>query len=196
MHCRLASTLAGSVGATPLRAVAVAVISALCGACLAGTARADELSDITRSFRAGQTAEAFNSLERLQAARPKDPAVRFLKGVLLADAQRNAEAVLAFQRLVEDFPELPEPYNNLAVLYAAAGDDDKARTSLEAALRANPGYTVAQQNLGDVYTRLASRAYERVLQREPANAWAAARLSLLRDANALQPGIPAPKSAP
>jgi Flp pilus assembly protein TadD len=194
MHPRPASSLAGTV-ITNLSSSFLAALALLFGlAC--SQARADDLADVNRLYRSGQTAEAFSNLDRLQTAKPKDPAIRFLKGVLLADAQRNAEAVSTFQRLIEDYPELPEPHNNLAVLYAAAGDDDKARASLEAALRANPTYTVAQQNLGDVYARLATRAYERVLQLEPANTWAAARLSLLRDVALLAPGKPTTKSTP
>ncbi len=194
MHPRLASTLAGTVSRNVSKNVLAALVLVSGWAC--GSARADDLAEVNRLYRSGQTAEAFNKLDRLQSAKPADPAIRFLKGVLLADAKRDAEAVNTLQRLIEDYPELPEPHNNLAVLYAAAGDDDKARASLEAALRANPAYTIAQQNLGDVYARLATRAYERVLQLEPANTWAAGRLSLLRDVAALAPARPAPKSTP
>jgi Flp pilus assembly protein TadD len=194
MHPRPASTLAGTVNTNLARSflASLALVSSLAG----GHARADDLADVNRLYRAGQVSEAFSRLDRLQNAKPSDPGLRFLKGVLLADAKRNAEAVSTFQRLVEDYPELPEPHNNLAVLYAAAGDDDKARASLEAALRANPAYTIAQQNLGDVYARLATRAYERVLQLEPSNTWAASKLSALRDVTAPAPAKAAPKSAP
>jgi tetratricopeptide (TPR) repeat protein len=63
--------------------------------------------------------------------------------------------------LNEEYPELAEPYNNLAVLYAGQGDYDKARAALQAAVRSNPAYATAYENLGDVYLRLAARAYER-----------------------------------
>jgi Flp pilus assembly protein TadD len=62
--------------------------------------------------------------------------------------------------MTEEFPDLPEPYNNLAVLHAADGQLDRARTLLESALRLDPGYRVAHENLGDVFVRLALRAYE------------------------------------
>jgi Flp pilus assembly protein TadD len=155
-------------------------IAALCGGAIAGAALADDASDINRMFRAGQAKEAFTRLEQLLKASPKDPQLRFLKGVMLADSQRPAEAAATFEQLNIDYPELPEPYNNLAVIYAARGEYDKARSALEAALRAQPGYAVALQNLGDVYTQLARRAYTQALQLEPANAVIPPKLALLR----------------
>jgi Flp pilus assembly protein TadD len=62
--------------------------------------------------------------------------------------------------MIESFPDLPEPYNNLAVLQAAAGQLDRARALLEIALRMDPSYRTAHENLGDVFVRLAQRAYE------------------------------------
>ena len=81
-----------------------------------------------------------------------------------------AQAIATFTKLTEDFPELPEPYNDLAVLHAAQGDYDKARAALEMAIRTNPGYATAHENLGDIYARLASQAYCKALQLEVANA--------------------------
>ena len=84
-----------------------------------------------------------------------------------------------FTRLTEDFPELPEPYNNLAALYAQRKEYDKARTALEMAVRANPDYALAHENLGDVYAKLAARAYERAHQIDAANRRARAKASAL-----------------
>jgi Flp pilus assembly protein TadD len=140
----------------------------------------DEASDINRMFRAGQTAEAFAKLDQLLKTRPKDPQLRFLKGVMQADSQRRAEATSTFLQLTIDYPELPEPYNNLAVIHAAQGDYDKARAALEAALRAHPGYAAAHQNLGDVYVQLARQSYAQALQLEPGNPAIPPKLVLLR----------------
>ena len=71
--------------------------------------------------------------------------------------------------LVQDYPELAEPHNNLAALYAAAGDYGKARAELEEALRLNPLYAPAHENLGDVYALLAGQSYARALRLEPAS---------------------------
>ncbi|HSW19011.1 MAG TPA: tetratricopeptide repeat protein, partial [Ramlibacter sp.] len=79
-------------------------------------------------------------------------------------------------------PELPEPYNNLGVLYAAQNQNDKAREALEMAVRNNPAYATAHENLGDIYARMAAQSYARTMQLEPANATAPAKLTLIRSA--------------
>jgi Flp pilus assembly protein TadD len=104
-----------------------------------------------------------------------------LKGVMLADAGQRDAAAEVYQQLVTERPELPEPYNNLAVLYAAQGDFEHARAQLELALRASPGYAVAYQNLGDVYLQLARQAYQQALTLDPANATIPPRLAMLRN---------------
>ena len=118
---------------------------------------ADELGDVQRLHAAGQTDAALQVAERVLAERPKDAPMRFMKGVMLADAQRSGEAGTVFEKLTEDYPDLAEPYNNLAALYARAGDFTRARATLEQALRASPGYATAHENLGDVYIALRRR---------------------------------------
>jgi len=141
---------------------------------------ADEVSEIQRLQSAGQTADALQRVERALAAKPKDVQFRFLRGVLLAESSRSADAIGVFEQLTQDFPELAEPYNNLAALYAAAGDYDRAKSSLEQALRANPGFATAHENLGDVLVALASRSYARALQLDPRSTTVPAKLTLVR----------------
>jgi Flp pilus assembly protein TadD len=135
-----------------------------------GVARADDVADVQALHRTGQTAAAYAKLDALATARPKDPQLRFVRGVLLAQDRRADEAIAVYQQLSEDYPELPEPYNNVAVLYAERGDAQKARASLELALRMHPGYAVAQRNLGDVYLQLAQQAYADAQRSQPADA--------------------------
>ena len=78
----------------------------------------------------------------------------------LADAIQH-RGVLA------DFPELPEPRNNLAVLYAQKGEYALARDELERAVQTAPDYAVAHENLGDVYARLAEAEYEKTVASAP-----------------------------
>jgi len=144
---------------------------------------ADEVTNITQLFRSGQQTEAFTQIDALLATKSDRPDLRMLKGVLLVDVRRTDEALVVFQQLTEDFPEVPEPYNNLAVLYAARGDFERARLALEGALRANPGFAAAHQNLGDVYAQLAQISYQRALKAEPGNTDIPPRLSLLRKLN-------------
>ena len=157
-------------------------------------ATAEETNEIRRLHQSGSSAQALAVADKLLLARPKDVQVRFLKGVVLAETQRGAEAIGVFQTLTEDFPELAEPYNNLAALHAAQGDYEKARVALEQALRGNPGYATAHENLGDVYAMLASRSYGRALALEPANNSVSTKLGLVRELFSTRLG--AAKSAP
>ena len=100
---------------------------------------------------------------------------------MLADAKRYPEAIDLFQKLTEDYPDLAEPYNNLAAIHAATGDYIRARATLEQALRTNPGYATAHENLGDVYAALASQSYARALQLDPRNVSVPPKLALVRE---------------
>ena len=130
---------------------------------------ADEASEVGRLHRAGQTAVAMQRADQFLSTRPDDAPMLFLRGVMLAESQRNAEAIEVFLKLTLDHPELAESHNNLAALHAAAGDYDKARVALEQALRANPNYATAHENLGDIHAMLASQAYARAAKLDPGN---------------------------
>jgi tetratricopeptide (TPR) repeat protein len=143
------------------------------------TARADSLADAARLQQQGQSTQALQKLEQYLADKPNNPQGLFLKAVILSDQKKLPEAIAVFTKLTEDYPELPEPYNNLAVIYASQKQYDKARQALELAIRANPGYATAHENLGDIYARLASEAYDRALQIDPASS-AKTKLALVR----------------
>ncbi len=151
-------------------------------ALLHGTAAlADDYSDVSQLVRSGKLMEAMVKADQYLAAKPRDPQMRFLKGVIQRDSGKTADAIATFTRLTEDFPELPEPYNNLAVLYAGQGQYDKARTALEMAIRTNPSYATAHENLGDVYAKLASQAYNKALQLDASNQGVPPKLALIRE---------------
>jgi Flp pilus assembly protein TadD len=128
---------------------------------LTGWSSAQDARDVERLFRSGDSEQALQKADRAIAERPRDASMRFLRAVMLSELHRTADAMEALNRLIEDFPDLPEPYNNLAVLHAAQGQIDRARELLESALRHDPAYYTAHENLGDVFVRLAQRAYER-----------------------------------
>lgn len=157
-----------------------------------GTAHADDYSDVAQLLREGKLAEAQARVDRHLAAKPRDPQMRLFKGVIQRESGRPADAITTFTRLSEDHPELPEPYNNLAVIHAAQGQYDKARIALEKALRTHPSYATAHENLADVYARLASQAYSKALQLDGVPQPAPARLTLIRE---LSP-VPASQAQP
>lgn len=142
---------------------------------------ADDFADVDRLFAAGQFADAAHRADQSLAARPQDARMRFLKGLILSEQGKNTEAIDVFNKLAADHPELPEPQNNLAVLYSKQGQYDQARRALEAAIRTNPSYATAYENLGDVYAKLASQAYSKALQIDGTNnAKVAPKLSMIR----------------
>lgn len=167
----------------------------LAGACLASAAHADEYGDVSQLLRSGKLNEALIKADSYLTAKPADPQMRFLKGVIQRNSGKQPEAIAIFTKLTEDYPELPEPYNNLAVLYAGLGQYDKARSALEMAIRTNPSYATAHENLGDVYARLASQAYNKALQLDGANAAVPPKLALIREVFKPNLSNPRPGSA-
>ena len=151
------------------------------------------LKEASALVRDRQFADAQAKLDALLVQRPREPQARFLKGIVETEQGRPDAAIAAFRALTEDYPELPEPYNNLAVLYAQKGQYESARLALETAIRTAPNWAIAHENLGDVYARLAAVEYDRAGKLDRDNKSAPAKLVLVRDL--LAPRAPAkPKS--
>lgn len=121
-------------------------------------ALSDETADVSILLRTGQLGEALGRAEKFLAGRPHDVQMRFLKGVILTEKHEVAKAIEIFFALSEDFPDSPEPFNNLAVLLASNGQFEKARDALEAAMRTHPSYATAYKNMNNVRASLAKRA--------------------------------------
>jgi tetratricopeptide (TPR) repeat protein len=149
------------------RLLRLLALTALVGA---GQAYADNYAEITQLLKTGKAAEALTKADQRLAESPRDPQLRFLRGVAQADSGKHNDAIVTFTKLTEEYPELPEPYNNLAVLYANQNQLDKSRAALEMAIRTNPSYATAHENLGDIYAKLASQAYSKALQLDGSNA--------------------------
>lgn len=123
---------------------------------LADVSIADALSLVGQ----GRFAEAREILEPMLRQQPDSPEVQLLHGVLEARQGNLADAVVVFEGLRTDHPTMFEAHNNLAVLYARVGRLDDARDALVAASELRPD-PVVYANLGDVYMKLAERAYKR-----------------------------------
>ncbi len=174
----------------------LAALLAVVFLCLAGNARADQYADVNALLRQGRTDEALTKADTYIAGKPRDPQMRFLRGVILTEQGKPADATSAFVALTQEFPELPEPYNNLAALYAAQSQFGKARDALETAIKLNPSYAAAHENLGDVYVRLAAQSYGRAQQLEKGNTTVAPKLVLLREVFLPKPAVkPSAKGA-
>lgn len=144
-------------------------------------AQTDDYSEASRLFKQGSYPAALDKADAAIKANPRDARARFLKGLILTEQGKQVDAIKVFQSLSEDYPELPEPYNNLAVLYASQGQYDKARNALEMAIRTHPSYATAHENLGDIYAKMASQAYDKALALDKANATAQTKLNLIKD---------------
>jgi tetratricopeptide (TPR) repeat protein len=170
-----------SLIAAPIRIARIALLAAgIVFAAQAG-AQSDDFTEAGKLFRAGQQAQALERVDSFLKANPKDARGRFLKGVILTEQGKPADAIRIFTGLTEDYPELPEPYNNLAVLYASQGQYDKARTALEMSIRTHPSYATAHENLGDIYAKMASQAYDKALQLDKSNTAAQTKLEMIKE---------------
>ncbi|MEO8411106.1 MAG: tetratricopeptide repeat protein, partial [Propionivibrio sp.] len=166
---------------TPVLARLSAIVAGLVLSLSVAFASAQSLVDIQRLMKQDQMPQALEQADVYVAANPKDAQGRFLRGLILTEMSRQADAIAVFAKLTEDFPELPEPYNNLAVLYAQQKQYDKARTALEMASRTHPSYAIAQENLGDVYAKLASQAYDKALKLDSSNTATQTKLSMIKE---------------
>jgi len=148
-------------------------------------AAAPGLEEARALMNQGQFEQALERLDRHLQSAPQDAEARFTRGLVLVRLNRNDDAARAFADLTRDFPQLPEPYNNLAVIYAQQGEYGKAREALEAALATHPSYPVAHENLGDIHAALAAAAYNRALTLDPTNASVRGKLRLISQLDGL-----------
>ena len=140
---------------------------------------ADDYTEVQRLDAAGEHAQALAKAGAYIAAHPNDPQMRFIQANLLASAGQADEAEKQLEQLTRDYPELAEPWNNLAVLQAARGRLAEARAALENALRIQPDYATALENLGDVQARLALQAYRRAQALDAGNPRLAPKIQTL-----------------
>lgn len=142
-----------------------------------GPAVRDNTPEIDASIAQKNWQASLTQLDARIASNPHDAQARFKRGTVLAHLNRDDEAITAFTELTQLYPELPEPYNNLAALYAKHGRYAEARAALETATKVNPGYGLAYENLGDLYLRMANEAYRRAQSLGKASATTTQRLA-------------------
>lgn len=165
----------------PLHPLHAAIAAAVLAVASGVAAQPADLQDINKLLKAGQTQLALDRVNVYLTTKPKDAVGRFIRGLAQAELGKTNDAIMTFQALTEDYPELPEPYNNLAVLYSSKGQFEKARLALELAIQTHPSYSTAHENLGDIYAKLASQAYDKALQLDKGNGMVATKLNLVRD---------------
>lgn len=159
---------------------ALAMALAAPSAALAQAAATAPYADAQRLIATNELPVAKQRLEQWLQSNPNDPQARLLLGVVLSQQGDADGARRVYESLTQAYPELPEPYNNLAVLHAAAGRLPEARAALESALRFNPDYATAHRNLGDVYAQLALGHWQRALALQPDTPGLGSRAASLR----------------
>ena len=121
---------------------------------------------IEKLLAQGRNDEALDMIQKRLAATSNrsaadgtDVQLQFQHARALAALGRPEEAMDVYRDMTQRYPELPEPWNNMAVLYAKRGDIDRAQEALENALRAAPDYAAARANLADIQLMQAKRSY-------------------------------------
>jgi tetratricopeptide (TPR) repeat protein len=142
-----------------------------------GPAVRDNTPEIDASIAQKNWEASLTQLDARIASNPRDAQAKFKRGTVLVHLNRDDEAIAAFTELTQMYPELPEPYNNLAALYAKHGRYAEARAALETATKVNPDYGLAYENLGDLYLRMANEAYRRAQSLGKASATTTQRLA-------------------
>ena len=121
----------------------------------------DPHEDVRKLIRQAKYPQALLLVNKGLKTNPRDPQMRFWQGLIFEKLGQPDMAIPVYLALTQEYPELAEPNNNLGVLYAAKGDYPNAKASLEAALRANPNYATAHENMGDLLINMARQSYER-----------------------------------
>ena len=142
-------------------------------------AASSQVSQIEALIVQGKLQQALSLTNKQLVEDNADVNYLFLKGLILTKQDALDEARDVFIELTEKHPELPEPFNNLAVVYAAKGDFVKARKALQQAINTHPSYATAHENIGDIYAKMASKAYNQALQLDKDNETAREKLSLV-----------------
>lgn len=149
--------------------------------CISNAYSKTAYGDIQLLINQGEYKEALKLTENQLSENKSDIKLQFMKGLVLTRLDRYREAEKVFIQLTADNPELPEPFNNLAVVYAAQGKYTEAEEALKNAINTHPSYATAHENLGDIYAKMASRAYNQALELDTSNKAAREKLSLVND---------------
>lgn len=115
----------------------------------------------------GRAKEALDIITKRQAAHDAsvspgvDVQLRYLQGRALDALGQHDQAMAVWRQMTTDYPELPEPWNALAIAYARQGQLQLAREALDMALVSDPSFAPALENLGHVQMRLAQESFDR-----------------------------------
>ncbi len=99
----------------------------------------------------------------------KEMQEQFAQGLALIHDKNYVQATAIFSKLTKEYPAFPEPYNNLAYIYAVQGNYIKAQDILQSAFKNNPSYALVYENLNAIYAKIARGIYEKELGAKDSN---------------------------
>jgi len=117
-------------------------------------------SDVEKLVKARKFEDAVALINSQLKKTPRNVQLRFVKARVQIEMRQFNQAKKTLIEITQQFPELPEPYNNLAAIAANQGNWIEARDYLELALKLRPSYAIASANLGEIYIRLGAQAYD------------------------------------
>lgn len=122
---------------------------------------------------AGNPRAAMTLIEQRTQARARSGAIgtdvqlEYQRGRALDALGEHDQALTVWRQMTTDFPELPEPWNALAIEYARRGSLEQARDALNMALVSVPNFAPALENLGRVQMQLAQESFARARAARP-----------------------------
>jgi len=146
-----------------LKQVLFLLLLCCCSQAYANPSQPSSLAAIQTLIEQGNTTLAITKLQKLLKDEPSHYQAWFLLGVNQAEKRQFDDAITAFRHVIALQPKLAEPHNNLAVIYNETGEFQAAVDELEASIALKPGYLTAQENIGDLYIKLAADAYRKIL---------------------------------
>jgi tetratricopeptide (TPR) repeat protein len=150
--------------------------------CLASPCWADPHEEVLKLLKQDLSEQAFVMVSQYLLDHPQDPQMRFWLGNLWVKKGEKKTAAEVFQRLTQDFPELSEPYNNLGILQFESGDFSAAKASFESALKVQPDFALAVENLADTYLLLSRSTLVHATALDPKSKSAKYKLELINQA--------------
>ena len=87
----------------------------------------------------------------------------FNNALTLMTQGRPDEAIAVYEGLIKAFPQFPQPYNNLASVFASLGNLERAESLLRQGLELDDRYRLLRKNLGSLLIHRASRIYRQAI---------------------------------
>ena len=87
----------------------------------------------------------------------------FNNALTLMTQGRPDEAIAVYEGLIKAFPQFPQPYNNLASVFASLGNLERAESLLRQGRELDDRYRLLRKNLGSLLIHRASRIYRQAI---------------------------------